>query len=191
MSGPHVIIVAGPPGTGKTVLIDHLSARFPWPVMTKDAIKESLFDSLGCGDAEWSMRLSRASIMLLQRWLETEVAAGRSCIIEANFDGALATAELGEIMARHPFRPIQIQCRAEAEVLVERLRRRAERRERHPGHIDWEWAPLLTPDTVTWRSQPIDIGGTLIELDTTVFEAVDYQGMLARVAQALADESAP
>ncbi|HHX66076.1 MAG TPA: ATP-binding protein [Chloroflexi bacterium] len=182
---PHVIIVAGPPGTGKTVLIDRLAARIPWPVMTKDAIKESLFDSLGCGDAEWSMRLSRAGLMLLRLWLETEVAVGRSCIIEANFDGAQATGEFREIMSRYPFHPVQIQCWAEPEVLVKRLWRRAARRERHPGHIDWEWAPLLTPETVTWRTEPIDIGGVLIELDTTDFDALDYDGLLDRIEAAI------
>ena len=35
------------------------------------------------------------------------------------------------------------------------------------------------------RSEPLDIGGRRVEIDTTDFEAIDYQTLFTEIAQAL------
>ena len=57
MNGTGLVVVAGPPGTGKTTLAAKIAEDFRLPLITKDGIKESLFDSLGTGDREWSRKL--------------------------------------------------------------------------------------------------------------------------------------
>ncbi|MFE7359159.1 AAA family ATPase [Streptomyces sp. NPDC057543] len=47
---PTVVIVSGPPGTGKTYLARQLATRLTLPWYSRDAIKESLFDTLGWSD---------------------------------------------------------------------------------------------------------------------------------------------
>ena len=48
----NVIILAGMPATGKSTLAKKLQARFGYPILEKDNIKEGLFDTLGFSSFE-------------------------------------------------------------------------------------------------------------------------------------------
>ncbi len=187
--GPWIVIITGPPGTGKSTVAKALLARLAAlgvqvPLLSKDGIKETLFATLGWRDEAWSRQLSQASMALLYRWLTAQVAAEQPCVVEANFYSELATPELQALLTRYPFRPLQILCRTDPKVLVGRLQRRAAVRERHPGHLDAVWTQRLRPETVAWRPEPLDIGGVRIEIDTTRFEDVQYGAITERVAAA-------
>src|SRR5687768_2133644 len=82
---PNAVIVTGLPCTGKTTLARRLSADLKLPLICKDDIKETLFDTLGWRDREWSRKLGAATMRLLYMWVEEELAAGRSFIVECNF----------------------------------------------------------------------------------------------------------
>ena len=189
---PTVLLVTGPPGTGKTTLIARLLPRLAavgitLPVFTKDGFKESLFESLGCGDRTWSARLGMASTILLWHVLEQELAAGRSCLLESNFRSDLATPELTELRKQRPFALIQLLCSTEPAVLVERLRYRTEIRARHPGHLDPEWVPALQPETVAWRAEPLGLESDTLDVDTTDWAAVDVDGIARRISALWSD----
>ncbi|MBI3941595.1 MAG: ATP-binding protein [Chloroflexi bacterium] len=179
---PYLVIITGPPGSGKTTLARRLAAHFALPLMTKDIIKESLFETLGWSDRDWSQKLGRASTLLLYQFAEAQLTAGQSCIVECNFHTIWATPEFLELQQRHAFIPIQIVCHTSPQVLVERYQRRAASGERHPGHLDQTLASSLTAaDAALWDKGPLEIGGHLIELDTTDFAAVDYDRLFAQI----------
>lgn len=52
MSKISLIIITGLPGTGKTTLGRKLAEEFRLPFISKDDIKEFLFDNLGWKDRE-------------------------------------------------------------------------------------------------------------------------------------------
>ena len=55
------VLVAGPPGSGKTTVSAPLAAELGLPLLAKDAIKEALMDALGRpADVEASRQLGRA-----------------------------------------------------------------------------------------------------------------------------------
>ncbi len=54
---PTLVLVTGAPGSGKTTLAMPLARHLGLPLITKDTIKEALFDTLGTGDHTWSQRL--------------------------------------------------------------------------------------------------------------------------------------
>ncbi|MCW5851929.1 MAG: ATP-binding protein [Anaerolineae bacterium] len=180
---PRLIIIGGPPGSGKTALARALAAHVTLPLMSKDMIKESLFDSLGWHDRAWSMRLGRASIALLFQFAEAALTAGQSCIIECNFDPQMGARDVMALHAHCRFTPIQIVCWARPEMLVERLERRARSGERHPGHIEADLKLALA--NVPARLGPLDIGGHVFEVDTTDFARVDYSRLFGEVARLL------
>jgi predicted kinase len=178
---PALIIVTGSPCTGKTTLAQQLAASLSLPVMAKDTIKEALFETLGWSDRAWSRRLGGASMELLYLFAEALLAAGRSCIVEANFLSRFATPAFRRIGADHPFLPIQVLCVADPDVLVARFERRACSGERHSGHQDHRPADPGLSVPIAGRLEPLDIGGHLIELDTTDFGVVDYAGLCQRI----------
>jgi predicted kinase len=178
---PVLIVVSGPPCAGKTTLARQLGERLSLPVMTKDTIKETLFDNLGWSDRAWSKRLGGASAEVLYTFAEAQLQAGRSCIVEANFSTAFANPVFQRFKACYAFLPIQILCVAEPAVLRVRFEQRARSGERHPGHQDHLFTAPQVNNPIPGRIEPLDIGGYVIELDMTAFERVDYDGLCRRI----------
>ena len=56
-----LIIVSGFSCSGKTTLASKIGNHFALPVLDRDDFKESLFDSLGYSDRQWSKKLGYAS----------------------------------------------------------------------------------------------------------------------------------
>lgn len=182
---PVIIIVTGLPCTGKTTLARQIAARFRLPLLTKDMFKETLFDTLGWQDRAWSRKLSIASIALLYQLLEVQLQAGRSCVVESNFAPELATPQFRALQARYAFTPFQILCVADGETLFARFVQRSESGERHPGHVDTTTYDEFRESLRRGRVASLDIGGRLIEVDTTNFAAIDYEALFAGLAEAL------
>ena len=77
-----VIIISGPPCTGKTTVGKRLAETFNLPFINKDEIKELLFERLGWSDRSWSKLLSLVSYDLLFYFTESRLRAGNSLIVE-------------------------------------------------------------------------------------------------------------
>lgn len=180
---PLVLIVSGPPCTGKTTLARRLAATFSLPLLTKDTIKESLFVTLGVQDRAWSKRLGGASMELLYVYVESQVAAGRSCAVEGNFLPSFGTPAFRRIAARYAFLPIQVNLVADPAVLQARFRERALSGERHPGHQDHLPRDSRIDSPIVGRFEPMSIGGDVIELDTSDFARFEYDRLCARIRQ--------
>jgi hypothetical protein len=104
--------------------------------MCKDTIKEVLFEALGVSDRAWSKWLGGASMEVLYTFVEAQLAAGRGCVGEGNFDAAYGTPVFRRLARDYPHLAIQVNCVADPAVLAERFRRRSRSGERHPGHQD-------------------------------------------------------
>ncbi len=86
------------------------------PFLNKDGLKESLFETLGWSDLDWSRRLGTASMVLLFHVAERPLAAGVSTVIEANFHAELSCLELKTLQQRHDARACQVQCVGDGDV---------------------------------------------------------------------------
>lgn len=189
MSKPLLIIISGPPCSGKTTLGNWLAQELTLPLFHRDGFKEVLFDCLGSRDLEWSQQLGGASYALLYHVAGLLLQAGHSLIIESNFDPQLDLPRLRALAAQHPFRPLQIRCMAEGAVLFERFKQRVHSGKRHPGHLDELNVVVYEPisrDGPGKRNDFLDIGGERIDVETTEFAMLDYQHVLALVRAAMA-----
>jgi predicted kinase len=125
------MIILGTPASGKTTLARRLAAELRVPCLCKDDVKEALFEILGVCDRDGSRRYSDASFAAQLRLAKTQLQAGLSCLLEANWRGEHAPAVLG-IAGSTGARLAQILCRCEPGERVRRFTSRV----RHPGHLD-------------------------------------------------------
>jgi hypothetical protein len=120
-----LVLVTGPPASGKTTLARPLAHHLDLPLLGKDTIKEALFDTLGTGDRAWSRRLGGASYAVLLALAQELPAA----VLDANF-----YPDHGPGLLQACPRPIEVFCRCPATEVEHRFTTRASAR--HPGHVD-------------------------------------------------------
>jgi predicted kinase len=172
-----IVVVTGPPASGKSTVAEALADGLRLPLIAKDSVKEVLFDALGHGELEWTKRLGTAVYPLLYHVLETQLRAGRSCVVEANFDHHAASERLRRLQERLPFRALQMVCTAPANVLLDRYVARTG--SRHPGHFDELRLDDVREAIAAGRWRALDLGGETIELDTS--QPVDLRALVDRV----------
>jgi predicted kinase len=182
---PDVLVVTGPPASGKSTLGLRLARDIGLPYLSKDLFKESLFDTLGWQDRAWSQRLGLASTRLLFRAAAALLEAGQSVALESNFYPRWDTPEFQALGHRYGCQFIQLVCSADPATLAARFEHRARSGERHPGHRDHlhleEWRTRL--DGERWEAMAL--GGHVVAVDTSRPDSFDYAVLLARVAALL------
>ena len=176
-----LIIVSGPPCTGKTTLGEKIAEQFRLPLVSKDDIKESLFNSLGTKDREWSKNLGISSYRLLYYFLESLLRSGNSLVVESNFKAEYDSKKFLNFIKEYGYTPLQIQCKTKGDVLFERFKKRSESGERHPGHVDHLNYTEFEESLLKGSYEPLEIGGDVIDIDTTDFNEIDYDGLYDKI----------
>ena len=173
-----MIIITGRPCTGKTTLGRKLSRELHLSFISRDDLKECLFDSLGWKDRAWSRKLGGASYHVLYQFVESLLAAGHSLIVESNFNPESDTSRFLDLNRKYGFNPVQIHCRTDSEVLFERFKARSESGERHPGHVDHLTYQEFRDSLGENQHESLDIGGTVLEVDTTDLGSIEIESLL-------------
>jgi predicted kinase len=159
------------PGAGKTSLAFPLAAELGYSLVTKDLIKETLYDALyvpGEGDIDrewWSGRLSGAPWELL---FAVAAHAG-DMVIEANFHPHSDLERDKLLSLRGPV--VEVHCVCPAEVATTRYNARPN----HPVHL--QTLPLSAMDKY---DRPVGVG-SLVTVDTTT--PVDVKAIAAQVRE--------
>jgi predicted kinase len=132
-----LVIVCGPPASGKTTLADAIGSRLGLPVIAKDLVKERLMDHVGAdpnlGAAAFAVQFAIARELLESgAWLVLEGAFFRD------------QKEIADIAALGDTVVVNVDCELE-----ELERRYVERHgERHPAHRGLEAFPDLREASV-------------------------------------------
>ena len=176
-----LLLVGGPPASGKSSLARRLAADLRLPLLSRDAFKERLFDTLGTGDRDWSKQLGAASYAIVWTALESNLAVGSPTIVESTLRGTFPTQRIRALAADYPLIAHQLNCVVDGPTLLQRHTERSQSPERHPGHQDDRDDAELRAELLRGRVDPLPLDGDVIEVDTTDFAALDYAGLLARV----------
>ena len=187
MKKPTLILISGAPGTGKTFLARRLAEALPVVVLEKDAIKETLFDTVGEGDREWSKKLGNASFVLLRMLVQLEIEARQSVVAEAAFWHEYEGPWIDRMREKYDFDTLELHCHADPEIVVQRFIQRADSDDRHSGHQSGMSRDTLAREIRNQleRYGPVTAGEGLVRIDTTDFAAVNYTAIVERVKSSL------
>lgn len=182
-----LIIVSGFSCTGKTTLAREIGEKMSLPVFGRDDFKESLFDSLGYSDRQWSKKMGIASYRLLYLAAERILDSGNSVIIESNFKIKPDTEKLKSIKNKHQCYLLQIHCYTEISLALSRFKHRATSKERHPGHVDSSIYDEMEYNFKQGGYEILDTCNATIKVDTTNFRILDRDDLVSRIQNYIAN----
>ncbi len=174
---PKLILISGPPASGKSALAERLGRELCLPVFSSDSFKEVLFDHFDSTDpgTEFRETLGKIGFELLYHAMKACLTSGTTAIFEANFHPAKNNDRLKTLFAGFDAVPFYIYCFADRSVIDSRFRARATTETRHAGHKDQEKIQSdRYPDMLFESNFRLDIGTTPHEVDTTDFDTIDH-----------------
>jgi len=166
MQNRTLIVITGQPGSGKTTLARQLSEKYHVPYVSKDAIKEHIFDALGSKDKDWSLKVSAAAHRIMDDVVTQELSADHSVIVESNFKVDIDSKRFTAIVRDHHADCVQILCYADGDVLFARWNDRIARGTRHEGHVEAISLDQIKQDLAE-PYPALELPGKRIELNTT------------------------
>jgi len=178
---PLLIIVTGRPAAGKSAIAQWLAEELKVPWVSKDSVREVLFEQLGWQDRPWAQKLGIASLELMFYFAQAQFQSGGSLILDNAFDPTPSTLRFQALQQQYNLNIIQIICNSDKDTLFERFVARSQSGQRHPGHGDEAVLDSLRRHLAQERSPQMELEGAVINVDTTDFSKIDYPMILKQV----------
>jgi predicted kinase len=131
---PALIVVSGPPGSGKTTLAHRLAAAVGCPAICRDEIKEGMVDNLPGFIPGPNDELSLATNGTFFSVLETLLRAGVTAVAEAAFQDRLWRPGLEPLSELARIRIVH--CTVDPELALHRSLRRSAENQHRRAHPD-------------------------------------------------------
>ena len=129
-----LLLVTGDLATGKSTFSDQLSARYQIPVYHKDSIKEVLGDTIGFANREENLKLSAATMELMQFLFQEQTKLQTDLILEANFRQH-EIEKLHTLANANGYDVLTLVFRGDDHILHRRYLHRIHSENRHPVHL--------------------------------------------------------
>lgn len=180
-----IIIVSGASATGKTYLAERIAKSKSMPLISKDKIKEELFESETRTTHDFYWYEKRSKQIFYQR-INQAIKADHSFVIE----GDLIASDKKRLhsMLVEPDKVFEFYCWANSLTRIKRFIARNESGNRHKGHRDRRWYPLIVVIAfinsfgLDWPYGPVNIDGHYIKLDLS---NIDNQATDKIISQSL------
>jgi adenylate kinase family enzyme len=133
-SKPRLIVIYGPPASGKTSLAHEISAHLRIPVLSRDLLKEGIADSSSVNTDDQRFAVGQQAYRLFYRLLAEVINANSSVVVESAFVYADAHESLQPILQQA--NALAIRCWANPTTVIHRYRQRMEAGKSHRSHPD-------------------------------------------------------
>lgn len=144
----YCIIVTGIPASGKTVLAEYLSASLHIPVVSKDKIKEILFDTIGFRSRTEKVALGTGAMEAMYYFAGQMMRTGQPLLLENNFEN-VSRPGIQALLEEYGYQAVTVRLTGDYNVLFKRMTERNNSPDRHKGHIvnDYYQKPEINPET--------------------------------------------
>jgi predicted kinase len=160
---PTLVVVSGPPGSGKTTLAHLIARALPCPVICRDEIKEGMVHAHGgTRTAEAQDPFTMRTFPLFFEVLRVLLTAGVTVVAEAAFQDKRWRLGLEPLVGLAQLRIVH--CTVSDAVARERIARRMASEPGRAAHADGEHLAADSPST---SFQRISIPAQSIVVDTT------------------------
>lgn len=175
-----VIVVQGYLASGKSTFALALARELGIPYFVKDTFKSALCQSIPIDSREVSSRFSAVTFDAMMYAAERLMEADMPLIIEGNFlpAGIKKTDEAGAIrllVEKYDFRSLTFKFAGNINVLYERFAAREGSPERGKANMMFTMPTIAEFETFCRNMDGFDIGGEVVEIDTTDLEKVDFK----------------
>lgn len=190
----YCIIITGIPASGKTTTAKSLGERLNLPVISKDSVKELLYDTVGFHSRKEKIVLGTAAMNIMYHMAEQLMKVSLPFILENNFEN-VSRAGLCRILDAYSYKAITVALTGDYHVLYKRFLERNTSPDRHRGHVVNSYpekqikgdTPQLSYEAfvegITARGMDgFALPGPRITLDTTDFSKVNMEALAASIA---------
>ena len=186
-----IIIVEGYLASGKSTFALSLSKAIGAPYLIKDTFKSALCKNIEITNRSESSKFSVVTFDAMMYVVERLMEMGCPVIIEGNFapSGMKKIDEAGEIkrlIETYEYQSLTYKFKGDTKVLHKRFVEREATAER--GQANKLGFEVKYEDFDRWcqKLDPLDVGGEVIEVDTTDFNTVEF-AKLVNVAKRFAN----
>lgn len=190
----YCILVTGIPAAGKSTMAEVLAEYLSLPVISKDKIKELLYDTIGFRSREEKVMLGIAGMNIMYYMAEQLMKRGQSFILENNFEN-VSKEGLVAILEKYSYKAITVTLTGDYEKIYQRFLKRNDSPDRHRGHIVNDCYPEKIQNnfvaSIPYESFVNGIvnrgmdsfvaNGPHIILDTTDFTRIDKEKLLQQI----------
>ena len=188
------ILVSGPPASGKSTIARKIGETLRLPVVSKDVIKEILFDEIGFSSRAEKVRLGNAATALMYDSARRVLQTGQNVILENNFENA-SRAGLLRLQEDCGCALLHVRLGGDLRAIYARYVERNESPDRHRGHVvndrcsETEPGVAVPPLSYADFSRGVrergmcdfDIGAPLMDVDATRIEQMDAVLLAGRI----------
>ena len=195
----YCILVAGMPASGKSTMAKAIAEKGKLPVISKDTIKEVLYDTIGFQSRAEKVSLGIAGMEIMYYVAEQLMKAGFPFILENNFEYA-SERGINTLLEKYQYPALTIILTGDYKEIYRRFLERDISPDRHRGHVVNDCFPEKkerSPEEIkasaisyedyvhSVRKRGFDdffAGGKQIKVDTTDFSKIDMEELFSQIA---------
>lgn len=195
----YCILVTGIPAAGKTTMAETMAERLKLPVISKDTVKELLFDNVGFQSRVEKVNLGIASMEIMYYVAGQLMKAGQPFILENNFEYSSARG-VKNLLEKYQYSVLTITLTGDYKVIYRRFLERESSPDRHRGHVVNDCYPekkesnpdLLKATSISYENyvhgieqrgfDAFWVDGKQIKVDTTDFSKIDMEALFSQIA---------